>query len=113
MRRAGFSLIELTVAAALLGLGLALTLGAAARCLHATRVAHAQERAVRAAGAVADSLAAAAAPANGVDTVAGTALRWTVASGPAGARWIRVAAHPAPAPEDSIVVETLARVALP
>lgn len=111
-RRGGFSLIELTVATAVLAVGLSLALGAAARCLHGTRVAHARERALRAAAHVADSLCAMTAPAPGSIERDGVLLSWAVGAQDELPR-VEVTASPSLAPARPVTLYAVGRVELP
>ena len=102
--------MELTVAAALLSVGLALGLAAAASGLNATRLAHERERAARAAAQLADSLAGDPAAGSGSRAEHGLLLEWSVRpDGPT--RYIEAAAAAESQPQWLLTVATRAAAA--
>lgn len=107
-RRAGFTLIELTLALALLAVGLLALIGGLTRALQETETARQGHAALRRLESVADSLAAVGLPASGAHELAGYLLEWRPEACVAGA-CVRLTARREGNPAESFTV--LARVA--
>lgn len=90
--RSGFTLVELIVAFALLGIGVVSIAGAAAAGRGALREANAETRALLAAASVLDSLTRLQSPVAGATTVGPDSLAWQVVPISTGAR-VDVVAH--------------------
>lgn len=78
--RAGFSLAELLVALALLGVGMFALVSGALAAQKSFAAAAAEERGVRVAAAVIDSLVRVRAPVDGEATLAGVRVRWSMSA---------------------------------
>ena len=89
--RAGFTLVELTIAIVLLAIGLLALTGAIARALRETTDARAMHAALRDADGVADSIASADSAAAGTRALPGYTLEWHTESC-ASATCVRVSA---------------------
>ena len=106
--RAGFTLIELTLAVVLLAVGLLALVGILGRTLQQTQSARMRHAALREAESVADSLTSAGLVASGGRTVAGHRLEWSPEPCAAGT-CVRVIARREGRPAERF--EVLARVA--
>ena len=106
--RAGFTLVELTLAVVLLAVGLLALVGTIGRALQQTQTARMRHAALREAESIADSLAAAGVVASGGRTVAGHRVEWSPEPCAAGT-CVRVVARREGRPRERF--DVLARVA--